>query len=175
LALPSGIPTHQHNATKRWTRLDQVFLSDHSLEALISSNVQEQWRGINTDHLPILTILDLTLTNVSPAEIRNFRDVDWEQFREALGKRLAVLGVPHWITTQAQLDDACTKLTHAIQDAITDKVPASHICPKSKRWWTRELTMLRRQANKLGRQAYKLRGHPSHPIHEEHATASKLY
>ena len=26
LALPLGIPTHLHNVTKKWTRLDQVFI-----------------------------------------------------------------------------------------------------------------------------------------------------
>jgi endonuclease/exonuclease/phosphatase family metal-dependent hydrolase len=30
LALLSGIPTHKYNVTKRWSRLDQVFISDHS-------------------------------------------------------------------------------------------------------------------------------------------------
>jgi hypothetical protein len=32
LALPSVIAAHQHNVTKRWTRLDHVFISDHSLD-----------------------------------------------------------------------------------------------------------------------------------------------
>jgi len=30
LALPCSIPTHKHNVTKQWSRLDQVFISDHS-------------------------------------------------------------------------------------------------------------------------------------------------
>ena len=34
LALSSGLPTHVHNVTKKWTRLDQVFLSDHSTDLL---------------------------------------------------------------------------------------------------------------------------------------------
>ena len=36
LALPSGIPIHKHNITKLWSRLDQVFISDHSKNLLIS-------------------------------------------------------------------------------------------------------------------------------------------
>ena len=32
LALPSGIPTHVHNVTKKWSRLDQVFISEHSTD-----------------------------------------------------------------------------------------------------------------------------------------------
>jgi hypothetical protein len=36
LTLPSGTPTHIHNITKCWSRLDQVFLSEHSSKMLIS-------------------------------------------------------------------------------------------------------------------------------------------
>ena len=37
LALPSGIPTHRHNVTKLWSRLDQVFITDHSVAAELGS------------------------------------------------------------------------------------------------------------------------------------------
>ena len=30
LALPPKIPTHKHNVLKKWTRLDHIFLSEHS-------------------------------------------------------------------------------------------------------------------------------------------------
>jgi len=42
----------------------------------------------------------------------------------------------------------------ALQRAIQKQVPVTEITPKSKRWWTKELTQLRKQANKLGRQSY---------------------
>jgi len=57
LVLPSGIPTHVHNVTKHWSRLDQVFISEHSLELVITCDTQSNQRGLNTDHLPILTEL----------------------------------------------------------------------------------------------------------------------
>ena len=137
--------------------------------------MQAQWRGINTDHLPIITALDLTLAEAPPSTARNFRDVDWDHFRETLGTRLATLGVPNWIKTQAQMDNACEKVTLAIQDTIAAEVPMTNISPKTKRWWTRELTNLRRQANRLGRQAHKLKSFPDNPIHEEHNAARRLY
>jgi hypothetical protein len=49
------------------------------------------------------------------------------------------------------------------------------ICPKTKRWWTRKLTTLHQQANKLGRHASKLDHHPTHPIHKEHKKAKRCY
>jgi endonuclease/exonuclease/phosphatase family metal-dependent hydrolase len=36
LALPPKIPTHRHNVTKEWSRLDQVFISEYLLDALIT-------------------------------------------------------------------------------------------------------------------------------------------
>jgi hypothetical protein len=53
LALLSRIPMHLHNVTKKWSRLNQVFLSDHLENLLIACNTQTEHRGINTDHLLI--------------------------------------------------------------------------------------------------------------------------
>lgn len=61
LALPQGISTHLHNITKKWTRLDQVFISEDHLDSIITCDVLVDTPGINTDHLPILTTLDLNL------------------------------------------------------------------------------------------------------------------
>ena len=55
LALPSGTPTHQHNVTKSWSRLDQVFLLEHTKHMLISCDMQTDLQGALTDHLPIVT------------------------------------------------------------------------------------------------------------------------
>ena len=85
------------------------------------------------------------------------------------------LGVPNWINNQTQLDNACEKVTLAIQDTIAAEVPMTSISPKTKRWWTKELTALQRQANKLGCHAHKLKHHPSHPIHKQFNAARTLY
>ncbi len=58
---------------------------------------------------------------------------------------------------------------------ITETVPMTCICAKSKRWWTKELTQLCRIVNKLGRQASKLSDYPYHKVHAEHVDAAKLY
>ena len=76
LVLLSSILTHRHNITKQWSRLDQVFITDHSDNILISCNMQlDQW-GINMDHLPIQMVLDLKAKQAESAEISNFRDTD---------------------------------------------------------------------------------------------------
>ena len=175
IALPRGTPTHKHNVTKQWSRLDQVFLSDHSENILISCDTQpDQW-GINTDHLPIVTELDLKVIHAEEEEIPNFRNVDWEEFRKELSSQLNKHPPPAPITHQSQLDDSCASLTKAIQRTIEFQVPVTTLSPKSKRWWTKELTQLRRRANKLGRQSYNRRHDPENAVHGEHVSAAKNY
>src|SRR5712672_4209163 len=175
MALPGGIPTHIHNVTKKWSRLDQVFISEHSTELLTVCDTVTSERGVSTDHLPILTKLDLATSTAEERITHNFRDVDWKDFNKELEKRLVELGPAVTIHNQYQLDKACSELTKAIQNTITQTVPITRISAKSKRWWTKELTLLRRQADKLGRKSSKLSHHPFHHAHAEHADAVKLY
>jgi ribonuclease HI/exonuclease III len=175
LALPTGIPTHRHNVTKKWSRLDQVFLTDHSSELLISCDTQVDQRGIKTDHLPILTELSLPMVTAPEESYANFREVDWESFHQVLEGQLSILPPAQAIETQSQLDLSCEQLTEAIQKTIQEQVPVTVITPKSKRWWTKELSQLRKNANKLGRKAHGLRSEEAHTIHAEYAKAAKRY
>ena len=151
LALPPQIPTHQHSVTKCWSRLDHVFLSDHSTDVLISCEVIANALRIKTDHLPIITKLNLSVTKTPDRIFANFRNVDWDKFRTALRTHLAQLEAPLPIENQQSLDSKCDKLTNALQTTITEQVPTTKIGPHARRWWTKELTQLRQQANKLGR------------------------
>ena len=144
LALPSGTPTHQHNVTKSWSRLDQVFLSDHADHMMISCDTQMDLRGILTDHLPIVTILNLLIEPAAEAPYPNFREVDWEEFRMSLENQLLGLPPLEKILNQHQLDISCETLTSAIQSIIQEQVPITKITLKSKWWWTKELMLLQK-------------------------------
>jgi ribonuclease HI len=175
LALPPGIPTHKHNVTKKWTRLDQVFISDHTMDSLITCNALRGSPGIRTDHIPILTALNLNIKHTPTKIIKNFREVDWEKFRSELRAKLSQMGQPTPLRDQLSLDTECSNLTKALQETISAQVPTTEISPKSKRWWTKELSKMRRNVNKLGREASKCRGRPWDKIHEEYETAKKQY
>jgi Endonuclease-reverse transcriptase len=88
LALPGGIPMHIHNVTKMWTRLDHVFISEHSMDLVTVCDTLTSKRGINSDHLPILTKLNLATEIMEESTSRNFRDVDWEEFKNELERQL---------------------------------------------------------------------------------------
>ena len=175
LALPPKIPTHKHNVSKKWTRLDHVFLSEHSFDMLLSCEVLADELTLNTDHLPIITKLDLTLAKAPSKSLANFRNVDWEKFRKTLEGQLRTLGLPRTIRNQGELDIECSRLTNALQNTIQSVVPTTELCPKSRRWWTKELTDLRREASRLGRKASKLKDRPNDPTHSESAKAKKAY
>ena len=175
MALPPGISTHLHNVSKRWTRLDQVFISEDGLDSVITCDVLTDSPGINTDHLPILTTLDLSLARAPVTPPKNFRNVDWEAFEKEVETELDRLPQPTRIRTQGELDDTCLKLTEVLQKVINDKVPVKKLGVKSKLWWTKELTKLRQEANKTGRRASKYSNWPEHHSHRVHQDASKKY
>jgi hypothetical protein len=132
-------------------------------------------QGVNTDHLPILTTLDLSLAHAPPTAPRNFRNVDWDEFNKSLQSKLDSITPPAQLHTQGELNEACNKLTSAIQEVIRNKIPTSDLGVKAKRWWTKELTQLRREANKKSRKASIYKGWPDHHTHAEHKEASKNY
>jgi hypothetical protein len=139
MVLPLGTPMHLHNVTKKWTRLDQVFISEEHMDSIISCKALLNNPGINTDHLLILTTLDLDLTRALSSPLKNFRNINWEEFNKALTKKLNKLGPPTHICTPGELEAVCSKLTEAIQDIINIKVPTSSVRIKAKKWWTKEL------------------------------------
>ena len=141
-ALPSGIPMHIYNVTKHWSRLDQVFLSVCSENMLISCNTQTEHRGINTDHLLIVTKLELSLRINEEKLVHNFREVNWEGFRKALSEQLANLQPLTPICNQRHLNMQCNSITKAIHEAIKSSVLVLIISPKLKCWWTKELIHL---------------------------------
>ena len=91
MALAAGTPTHEHYVTKRWSRLDQVFATEHTLETIEQCEALLDEQGINTDHFPIVTTLNLTLALAPRKEVRNYWDVDWKTYCDKLKDKCHVL------------------------------------------------------------------------------------
>ena len=125
-------------------------------------------RGLNTDHIPIVTKLDITLNRMQEMATKNFRNVNWEKFREHLQNKLATFGIPTTIKDQVSLNKECKRLTTVLQESIDTMVPTSDVCPKSKRWWTKEIRELRSKFRKTGRKMGRYEGQLEHPKHMEY-------
>ena len=169
------MPTHCHHVTKRWSRLDQVFILEQSENMLMACEALMGHRGINTDHLPICTELSLDIALYKPEPAPNFREVDCEEFCKVLDEHLPLTQLDEPISNQVLLDQCCGELTRALQKVICIAVPISSPVPNCKCWWTKELTQLQKLANKLSRKSYRLRNLPEHNIHAEHREAKRLY
>ena len=95
-----------------------MFITAHSNKLLITCSMLPEQRGINTDHLPILTELKLEVATAEAKVVENFHNVIWEDFRDELRKQLSKVKEPTCVTTQVQLDECCEELTKALQEAI---------------------------------------------------------
>ncbi|KAG2029403.1 hypothetical protein BDR03DRAFT_880871 [Suillus americanus] len=133
--LPSGTPTLQSTSTGNWTRPDNVFGTEGTIDAMISCTTEPAKQGPKTDHLPILIALELEVPQTDNTPCLNWHEVDWEHFKEVLGTALAP-APPLPLASADEFQNMAQHVTHAIKSTIEACVLHSKPCPHSKRWWT---------------------------------------
>ena len=164
-ALLKDIPTLQSSSTGNWTRPDNIFCTDHSEEILVSCMTDLGQRGPKTDHVPVLMELDLTVPLAPNTEMHNYREVDWEEFKDYLNEALACLPPPAPLVSEEDFQHTAKNIDLALRDTIEKHVPKTKLCPHMWRWWTKELTDLRKHANQLSHLSHKFRALPDHICH----------
>ena len=174
MALPPGIPTLQAFSTGNWTRPDNVWCSNHMTNLFTRCNTDPGLRGPNTDHLPILSVIDLPPTRNAPKPYRNFQATDWKKFTDTLTMHLSH-SEPKRLTSEAEFKQALRTINTALSETIKTEVPVRNPFPHTKRWWSSKLGELRKKKNRLARSSHRWRGLPDHPDHESHRLASKEY
>ena len=174
MALPADIPTLQALSTGNWTRPDNVWCTSQTTDHFLQCDTDPGLRGPNTDHLPILSTLDLPTTRNTPRTTRNFRATDWKEFTDRL-MTLLPPDEPKRLTSESEFREALNSINDALRITIEDIVPSYKPLPSTKRWWTHELTSLRKVKLRAARQSHRWRGAPDHPSHQEHREASKKY
>ena len=105
----------------------------------------------------------------------NYRDTDWEKFNKTLKTHLAKLSPVQPLVTDDEFQTSARDITKAIQSTIEETIPRSRPNPHSKRWWTKDLTIMRREVAKLSHLSYRTRDIPNHPSHEEHRIKRNEY
>jgi hypothetical protein len=162
-------------STKNWTRVDNVFSTDNTTDMIITCDTNPGIRGPGTDHVPILTILDIEVALDPPAPFRNFRTTDWEHFREQLAEQLEHIPDAKELKTEKEFEDAVEALTTAIQETMEIAIPLSKPVLHSQRWWSKELSDLKKEKYRLNNQSYLYRTVTDHPSHEKHRQNSEKY
>jgi len=119
MALPKNIPTLEARHGRRWTRLDNVWRNTDSESKILACEVQGNLRPVNTDHLPIITTLDLSFYPTNPDTHFNFKQADWDKFENMVKDKMEnspLLNSPAFNTEQ-ELEDAVNKLFKILQEA----------------------------------------------------------
>src|SRR6266481_3290789 len=88
MALPPGTPMLQLLAMGNWTRVDNVFVSEGLVDHVVVCNTDPQQRGPCTDHVLVLTTVELKILEREEEACRNFRETEWDDFKEELAERL---------------------------------------------------------------------------------------
>lgn len=175
MALPPGRPTLQALSTGNWTRPDNVWCTSHTLDLFTRCDTDPGLRGPNTDHVPILSVLNTPITRNEKTPTRNFRATDWTEFSAHLDAILSNAPEPRRLSSNEEFQAALNIISASIKSTIEIHVPMSKPLPHTKRWWTQELSNMRKRKNRLSRESYRWRGLPDHPSHQQHRDASKEY
>lgn len=175
MALPPGRPTLQALSTGNWTRPDNVWCTSHTLDLFIRCDTNPGLRGPNTDHVPILSVLDAPITRNEKIPTRNFRATDWKEFTDHLVATLSNSPEPKRLDSIEEFQAALDTVSTSIKSAIEAHVPMTKPLPHTKRWWTQELSDMRKKKNRLSRESYRWRGLPDHSSHRQHREACKEY
>lgn len=174
LALPKGITTIL-NSHGNFTRPDNVFVSQELYAYLAECQVSQDRKPDKTDHFPIVTTIEFPTTDTTEKPARNWRETDWEDFREELKVQLATIPNPKELKTADEIDEALDHLEAAVSRTADRVVPQKRPTPYARRWWTKELRKARDKTKKAARRAREHRRSPDHPAHEEHRQTRNDY
>jgi len=154
MTLPPGMATLQSFITKNWTQVDNVFISDTFTDHIITCSTVPELQPVKSDHLPIVTTIDMERRELDILPWLNFRATDWNDFNLELAKHLHHIPAPAILNTPVDFNEALHNLNSAINSTIAAVVPVSRPCPYSKRWWTKELADMKWKTCNLGRHSH---------------------
>ena len=100
-------------------------------ELIVVCDTDPGQRGPGTDHVPILTTLDISIPQREEERWCDFRGTDWDKFRKALGVQLKAIPEPCLLLTESQFQTAVSDLMKALQMTIEATMPLSHALPHS--------------------------------------------
>ncbi|KAF7346431.1 RNA-directed DNA polymerase from transposon X-element [Mycena sanguinolenta] len=156
MALPQGIPTLRAKRTGNLTRPDNAFCSEEFLDFLISCDAYPHRVPGTTDHFPIISEINLVLPVKGKEERWSWRETNWEEMREMMKGELAALGEVDGYGGLDEVLEAIRMLDQA-------------------RWWTEELSRLRKEKEKLARLSFQHRSLPESPVHEQYRIARNSF
>jgi len=165
--LPRGTPTYDAGTT-----IDLSLASQLLVEDLRWCRVWPTQYG--SDHESIETAFELEVPQDDVRPRRLFRNTNWEKASKQLALDLSSHPLPELSGHPDDIDAFAEELTHRVQVATLSNTPESRPTPFAKRWWSLELTSLRRSYTAARNQACALRrAGPRNETLEQEARAAK--
>ncbi len=152
-ALPEGTTTYEENCQ---TTIDLLFATPTLTTNIINCNTENAFDS-GSDHLPILTKLELAMVESTPTARRNFNKLNSDILREILAKTMATkqyltdLPEDHKELTNQDIDCQVTAIIDSIQTAINESTPVTRMSPRSKPGFTPECKEAQRRCKTLKR------------------------
>jgi len=163
--LPKDILTLQSTNSGNWTRLDNIFCTDHTCGTLITCDTDPGRRGPNTDHVLVLTQFDMSLVASADSPSWNYHEVDWEKFNSTINEALSNINPPSPLDMVESFQAAARSLDAALCSTVEEVVPKTRPHPHQKQWWTKDLTKRVDELKHLRKQVYRFRAIPDHISH----------
>lgn len=118
-----------------------------------------------------MTVVNLPLPRSIAPPTLDFRNGDWPKINDILKEKLETESPAIKIRMQEQFTEKVNKVIDIITGVLNENLEELKPSPFSRRWWTKELTVLKKEQNRLSNKSYRLRDIPGHPIHTEFRAA----
>jgi len=152
-------------ATGNFTCPDNILASSSLREHILECKTIPEEHPPQSDHIPIITTLEMSPGRQEEAPKPNFKSTNWAKFQKELTKKLDSIDAQHDILNESEFYRRLNTLTLAITDTIESAIPKNRPSPFTKQWWSKELSQKQMEVQKLGRSSYAQRGKPDEPAH----------
>ncbi|CAM1503401.1 Fc.00g081770.m01.CDS01 [Cosmosporella sp. VM-42] len=132
--LPRGTKTGENS--EHSSTIDLMPASAELAEEMVACGVHPTEHG--SDHRAIRTEFDLGVPERRTGERRLFKNAPWTAIRERVEEKL------RWLPWDGDVQAQKDVLMGVVLEAIDTLVPPAKPSPYAKRWWTTDLTRLRR-------------------------------
>lgn len=141
--LPVGTITWEHQSKDLATTVDVILGSVGIREKLEYCRIHTTDYG--SDHKPVaLSYNGRQVEDAGEGTKRLYRDADWGIIRAATSSALGRGQDRERITDAWLLDEAAKTFLNEISMILEEHVPRAKESPYAKRWWTKELSTLRK-------------------------------
>jgi hypothetical protein len=173
--LPAGTITWEHHSGHHRSTVDVIMASAGLVARLVRCQIHEQDHG--SDHRPIAIEFDVQRPPRQPPSTRMLPEkADWRQIGTEIKARLETVHLPE-VATPESLDAVVKSFQEVVIDVVHNNVPRARPSPHAKRWWTADLTLLRRSLSSARNHVTTLRrrGVDTSEAHTAFQAARRVY